>query len=205
MGTLEGVNMRQTHTAALLTLLCAASISAGFCKNSTLPSALSENGTLMAQSPNATQQIQQQGGNGWNVPPNAAAGSVDPNYGQRIDGSAAMSPVGMVVTTTDSVDGYRIKEYRGIVRGVMVREPNTIQNFKAGFQGIFGGKIGAYIKNCEQGRQAAYDSMVREAQTRGANAIVGVRYDSDAFQGGGNDFGTEVVCYGTAVLVEARP
>lgn len=201
--------MRRTYPALLLTLLCATNINAGLAKSAKLPSDsnISQIGLLKAQAnPNATQQIQQQGGNTWSAPPNAAnPGNTDPNYGTRVEGSAAMSPVGMVVTTTDSVDGYRIREYRGIVRGVMVREPNTIQSFKAGFQGMFGGKIGAYIKSCEQGRQAAYDSMVQQAQSRGANAIVGVRYDSDAFQGGSNDFGTEVVCYGTAVLVEAKP
>lgn len=110
----------------------------------------------------------------------------------------------MIVTTTDVVDGYRIREYRGIVRGVMVREPNVVQSFKAGFQGMFGGKIEAYIKNCEMGRQAAIDAMVQQAQARGANAVVAVRYDSDSIQGTNNAFGTEIVCYGTAVVVEPK-
>lgn len=112
---------------------------------------------------------------------------------------------GMIITTTNNVEGFRIREYRGIVRGVMVREPNAIQSFKAGFQGMFGGKVNAYIRNCEMGRQAAYDAMVQNAVSRGANAIVGVKYDSDAFQGGSNDFGTEIVCYGTAVMIEKTP
>ncbi len=112
---------------------------------------------------------------------------------------------GMIVTTTNNVEGYRIREYRGIVRGVMVREPSAVQSFKAGFQGMFGGKVNAYIHNCEIGRQAAYDAMVQNAVSRGANAIVGVKYDSDAFQGGNNDFGTEIVCYGTAVMIEKTP
>ncbi|MBA3993212.1 MAG: hypothetical protein C0469_06760 [Cyanobacteria bacterium DS2.3.42] len=111
----------------------------------------------------------------------------------------------MIVTTTNNVEGYRIREYRGIVRGVMVREPSAVQSFKAGFQGMFGGKVNAYIHNCEIGRQAAYDAMVQNAVSRGANAIVGVKYDSDAFQGGNNDFGTEIVCYGTAVMIEKTP
>ena len=109
---------------------------------------------------------------------------------------------GMLVTTTDTLEGYKIREYRGIVRGVMVREPNTIQSFKAGIQGMFGGKVNAYIHNCETGRQAAYDAMVQQAVSRGANGIVGGRYDSDSFQGNGNDFGTEIVCYGTAVMLD---
>ncbi len=111
---------------------------------------------------------------------------------------------GLIITTTESLEGYRIKEYRGIVRGSMVREPTAVQNFKAGFQGMFGGKVHAYITMCEQGRQQAYDAMVQKAQALGANAVVGMRYDSDAFSGGNNDFGTEVVCYGTAVVIEPK-
>ncbi len=111
---------------------------------------------------------------------------------------------GLIITTTESIDGFRIKEYRGIVRGAMVREPTAVQSFKAGFQGMFGGKVHAYITMCEQGRQQAYDAMVQRAQAMGANAVVGMRYDSDAFSGGNNDFGTEVVCYGTAVVIEPK-
>ena len=118
--------------------------------------------------------------------------------------SNAQLPVatGMLVTTTQSVDGFRIREYKGLVRGAMVREPTIGQNFKAGFQGMFGGKIGAYVTMCEQGRQQSYDSMVAKAQALGANAVVGVRYDSNSFSADSNQFATEVVCYGTAVFVE---
>ncbi|MBP6745729.1 YbjQ family protein [bacterium] len=111
-------------------------------------------------------------------------------------------PAGIVVTTTLNVDGYRIREYRGIVRGAMVREPTIGQNFKAGFQGMFGGKIGAYVTMCEQGRQQSYDTMVAKAKALGANAIVGVQYDSNSFSTDSNQFATEVVCYGTAVVIE---
>ena len=111
-------------------------------------------------------------------------------------------PAGIVVTTTLNVDGYRIREYKGIVRGAMVREPTIGQNFKAGFQGMFGGKIGAYVTMCEQGRQQSYDTMVAKAKALGANAIVGVQYDSNSFSTDSNQFATEVVCYGTAVVIE---
>jgi len=111
-------------------------------------------------------------------------------------------PAGIVVTTTLNVDGYRIREYKGIVRGAMVREPTIGQSFKAGFQGMFGGKIGAYVTMCEQGRQQSYDTMVAKAQALGANAIVGVQYDSNSFSTDSNQFATEVVCYGTAVVIE---
>jgi len=115
------------------------------------------------------------------------------------------APIPMVVTTTLSVDGYRIVQYKGIVRGSSVREPTIGQSFKAGFQGIFGGKVGAYVHMCEQGRQQSYDAMVAQAQALGANAIVGVKYDSNSFSTDQNQFATEVVCYGTAVVVQARP
>lgn len=129
----------------------------------------------------------------------------NPVIAQAQTADTSNSAGGMIVTTTNNVEGFRIREYRGIVRGVMVREPSAVQSFKAGFQGMFGGKVNAYIHNCEIGRQAAYDAMVQNAVSRGANAIVGVKYDSDAFQGGNNDFGTEIVCYGTAVMIEKTP
>lgn len=111
-------------------------------------------------------------------------------------------PTELIITTTPNVDGFRIREYRGIVRGVMVREPTMGQNFKAGFQGIFGGKIGAYTQLSEQGRQQAYDAMVQQAKALNANAVVNVRYDSDSFSMGNGLFASSVVCYGTAVMLE---
>lgn len=149
--------------------------------------------------------------------PNQGAGGYPAQMGQPLYGQPSSPPygseramvpaplpvpAGIVVTTTLNVDGYRIREYKGIVRGAMVREPTVGQNFKAGFQGMFGGKIGAYVTMCEQGRQQSYDAMVAKAQALGANAIVGVRYDSNSFSADSNQFATEVVCYGTAVLIE---
>lgn len=108
----------------------------------------------------------------------------------------------LLITTTLNVDGYRVREYKGIVRGSMVREPTVGQNLKAGIQTIFGGKVGAYITMCEQGRQQSYDAMVAKAQALGANGIIGVQYDSNSFSTDHGAFATEVVCYGTAVLLE---
>lgn len=116
----------------------------------------------------------------------------------------AILPLGMLVSTTYHIEGFRIKEYKGIVRGVMVREPTIGQNFKAGFQGMFGGHVGAYMQMCEQGRQQSYDNMIQNAQTMGANAIVGISYDSNSFAVGPDQFATEVVCYGTAVVIEPQ-
>lgn len=106
----------------------------------------------------------------------------------------------MIVTTTLSVDGYRIKEYRGIVRGLIVRAPTITQGILGGLKSIIGGRIGAYAEMCEQARQQAYDLLLQHAQQMGANAVVGVRYDASEVVG--KESATEVLCYGTAVVIE---
>ena len=105
----------------------------------------------------------------------------------------------MFVTTTFDIEGYRITEYKGLVRGITVRSPTIAQGFLGGLKSIIGGKIGAYTEMCEQARQHAYDSLVAHAQELGANAIVGVRYDASDV--GSQQSATEVLCYGTAVVV----
>lgn len=106
----------------------------------------------------------------------------------------------MIVTTTLNVDGYRIKEYRGIVRGLIVRAPTIGQGILGGLKSIIGGQIGAYSEMCEQARQQAYDLLLQHAQQMGANAVVGVRYDASEVVG--KESATEVLCYGTAVVIE---
>jgi uncharacterized protein YbjQ (UPF0145 family) len=105
-----------------------------------------------------------------------------------------------MVTTTFSFEGYKIREYKGIVRGVTVRQPTIGQSFKASLKSHVGGKMSPFITMCETARQQAYDVMVDRAKAAGANAIVGLRYDSSSFMND-DDVGTEVVCYGTAVVV----
>lgn len=105
----------------------------------------------------------------------------------------------MIITTTLAVDGHRIIDYLGIVRGIVVRAPTISQGVLGGLKQIVGGRIEAYTRMCEQAREQSYDDMVQHARTLGANAIVGVRYDaSDVI-----DRSTEVLCYGTAVIIEA--
>jgi uncharacterized protein YbjQ (UPF0145 family) len=106
----------------------------------------------------------------------------------------------MHVSTTFSFDGYRIVEYKGIVRGIIVRAPTITQGIFGGLKSIVGGHIGAYTEMCEQARQQAFEQMVLHAQEMGANAIVGVRYDA-AEVGGKTSMATEVLCYGTAVCI----
>ena len=105
----------------------------------------------------------------------------------------------MIVTTTMNVDGYRVAEYKGLVRGLIVRAPTITQGILGGLKSIIGGSIGAYTEMCEQARQSAYDQLIAHAQALGANAILGVRYD--ASEVGGKSAASEVLCYGTAVVV----
>jgi uncharacterized protein YbjQ (UPF0145 family) len=107
---------------------------------------------------------------------------------------------GMVaVTTTPSVQGYRIKEYIGITRGIIVRTPNILEGF-GGAIGKFlgGGQLSAFISMCEKTRQEAYDAMIKDARAMGANAVVGVSYNANDVM----EDCTEVLCYGTAVVLE---
>ncbi len=109
----------------------------------------------------------------------------------------------MLVTTTFTIEGYTITEYKGIVRGIIVRSPTISQGFFAGLKKIIGGEIGAYTKMCDHARQQAYDSMIEHAQAIGANAILGVHYDASGI--GGDTQATEVLCYGTAVVIDNYP
>jgi uncharacterized protein YbjQ (UPF0145 family) len=109
----------------------------------------------------------------------------------------------MMVTTTFSFEGYRIREYKGIVRGIIVRSPTIAQGILGGLKNIIGGSIGAYTEMCEQARQQAYDLLLEHARQIGANAIVGASYDASEVVSKGS--ATEVLCYGTAVIVEKIP
>ena len=106
----------------------------------------------------------------------------------------------MIVTTTFTVEGYQIVEYKGLVRGIVVRAPTIAQGIVGGLKNIIGGKIGAYTEMCEQARQQAYDSMIKHAESVGANALLGVRYDAAEVVSSGS--ATEVLCYGTAVVIQ---
>lgn len=105
----------------------------------------------------------------------------------------------MIVTTTFEPQGYHILEYKGLVRGIIVRAPTIAQSIVGGLKNIIGGRIGAYTEMCEQTRQQAYDLMIEHAAKLGANAIVGVRFDASEVVS--KDSATEVLCYGTAVVV----
>jgi uncharacterized protein YbjQ (UPF0145 family) len=104
----------------------------------------------------------------------------------------------LAVTTGNDVAGYRIIEYLGIVRGIVVRSPNIGQSFVGAFRQLIGGNISEYEVVCEAARHEAYAKMSRHAEIMGANAIIGMRYDATEFVQGA----TEVLAYGTAVRLE---
>jgi len=103
-----------------------------------------------------------------------------------------------MVTTAFEITGYRVKQNLGVVRGIVVRSRNLFVNIGAAFQTLVGGNITAWTKLCEQTRSEAFDIMIQHATELGANAIIGARYDATELGQGV----TEVLAYGTAVVVE---
>ena len=103
-----------------------------------------------------------------------------------------------MVTTCLELPGYRITKNIGLVRGITVRSRSIVGNFFGGLQTIFGGNITVYTNLCETARIEAYDLMCKQAARHGGNAILSMRYDATEVMAGV----TEVLCYGTAVMVE---
>jgi uncharacterized protein YbjQ (UPF0145 family) len=103
-----------------------------------------------------------------------------------------------LVTTNILLDGYKVRKNLGVVRGIVVRSRSLIGNIGAGFQILFGGNISLYSELCEQTRRDAYELMIKHAEELGANAVLAFRYDATEIAAGV----TEVLAYGTAVVVE---
>ncbi|MBE9609993.1 YbjQ family protein [Chitinilyticum piscinae] len=103
-----------------------------------------------------------------------------------------------MITTALTLPGYRVVRNLGMVRGITVRSRSIVGNFIGGLQTLFGGNITIYTELCEQAREETYRLMCRHADSMGANAIISVRYDATELMAGL----TEVLCYGTAVIVE---
>jgi uncharacterized protein YbjQ (UPF0145 family) len=104
----------------------------------------------------------------------------------------------MIVTTTNDLPGYRIVQHLGVVRGLTVRSRSVIGNIGGAIQSLFGGNISVYTNLAETARQEAYDLLVQHAREVGANAVIAMRYDANEIMDGI----TEVLAYGTAVIVE---
>jgi uncharacterized protein YbjQ (UPF0145 family) len=105
-----------------------------------------------------------------------------------------------LVTTANSIDGFRVVQNLGVVRGIVVRSRSVVGNFVAGLQMIVGGNITVYSELCELARQDAFRIMVDHARALGANAVIAMRYDATEIGRGV----TEVLAYGTAVRVESE-
>lgn len=105
-----------------------------------------------------------------------------------------------MTSTTFEITGYELKQNLGVVRGIIVRSRSIFGNIGAGFQTIFGGNISILTELCEATRKDAYELMTKHAESIGANAIIGIRYESTEVM---NNV-TEVLCYGTAVIVEEK-
>ena len=103
-----------------------------------------------------------------------------------------------MTSTTFEVPGFRIVDNLGVVRGVVVRSRSVFGTVGAGFQVLFGGNITLFTELAERTRKQAFDTMLVQAHTAGADAVIGIRYDANELMTGV----TEVLCYGTAVRVE---
>jgi len=104
-----------------------------------------------------------------------------------------------MVTTATELPGSRVVRNHGVVRGIVVRSRSIVGNIGAALQSLVGGNITLYTELCEKARDDAFKLMLAHAAQLGANAIIGMRYDANEVADGI----TEVLCYGTAVTVEA--
>ncbi len=103
-----------------------------------------------------------------------------------------------MTTTTFEIAGYRVVQSLGVVRGVVVRSRSMFGTIGAALQTIRGGNISMFTSLAERAREQAFDTMLLQAHMAGANAVIGVRYDANEMMQGV----TEVLCYGTAVVVQ---
>lgn len=102
-------------------------------------------------------------------------------------------------TTAFTIDGTRVARNLGLVRGIVVRSRSVVGQFGARVQHVFGGNTSLYTEMCEHARAEAFGIMLQHAAAVGANSVIGVRYDAMEISPGV----TEVLCYGTAVMLEA--
>lgn len=103
-----------------------------------------------------------------------------------------------MTSTSFTLEGQRIVQTLGVVMGITVRSRSVIGLIGASWQTVFGGRISMFVSLCERARQEAFELMLQHAETTGGNAVVGIRYDANEVMKGV----TEVLCYGTAVVVE---
>lgn len=102
-----------------------------------------------------------------------------------------------MITTSTSLEGYKVIKQLGLVRGITVRSRSLFGNMAGGFMTLFGGRSSIYTELCEKTREEALQLMIMHAKMMGANAIINMRYDANEVMSGL----TEVLAYGTAVVV----
>lgn len=102
------------------------------------------------------------------------------------------------VTTAFELEGKRVIKHLGLVRGITVRSRSLVGSIGAGIQTLFGGNITLLETLCERAREQAFERLIAHAEEMGANAVIGMRYDATEIGSGV----TEVLAYGTAVVVE---
>jgi uncharacterized protein YbjQ (UPF0145 family) len=105
-----------------------------------------------------------------------------------------------MTTTQFELEGHTVLRSLGMVRGIVVRSRSIIGTIGASLQTLVGGNITLLTNLCEKAREDSFDLMLQHASVLGANAVVGVRYDATEIMQGV----TEVLCYGTAVVVEKK-
>jgi uncharacterized protein YbjQ (UPF0145 family) len=103
-----------------------------------------------------------------------------------------------LVTTAFELPGHRIVRNLGVVRGIVVRSRSIVGNIGAALQTLVGGNITLYTQLCEKARSDAFQLLIQHASEIGANGVIGMRYDANEVGAGV----TEVLAYGTAVVVE---
>ena len=103
-----------------------------------------------------------------------------------------------MITTSIELSGYRVVNNLGVVRGITVRSRSVLGNIAGGLQSLVGGRLSIYVELCEKSREEAFQHLIQHANERGANAIINMRYDANEV----TDGITEVLAYGTAVVVE---
>jgi uncharacterized protein YbjQ (UPF0145 family) len=107
----------------------------------------------------------------------------------------------MIITTTENIPGMRVTRVIGEMFGLTVRTRGVGGNIAAGLRSIAGGEVKSYTKLLEDARREAIDRLVQSATSAGANAVVMMRFDSSEM----GQTMSEIVAYGTAVVVEALP
>lgn len=104
----------------------------------------------------------------------------------------------MLITTSNTLEGYKVTAQLGLVRGITVRSRSLLGNMAGGFLTLFGGRNSIYSQLCEKTREEALQLMIEHGRNLGCNAIINMRYDANDVLSGV----TEVLAYGTAVVVE---